>query len=102
MPATLTKSEFEAARFLIARLRAEAAGEVFDAAAAGYTWNPSANPIVMVSHSDSTVVRAGDVIRASLIMMWSFVLEAAISESPQEFIGRMGVLLAAAEPEDGD
>lgn len=94
-----TEPQFEAARFLVARLRAEAAGEKFDGEEIGMKFVPMGDfPAAAVD--DGTVITSTDFIRASLLILWSLVLDMAESMNlaPGQVVEQMGLALAEHHP----
>lgn len=92
-------AQFEAARFLIARLRAEAANEKFDADALGMKFTPLGD-YPAASVDDGTVISMTDFIRASLLILWSLVLDTSENSGlpPGQIIAEMGLSLAEHHP----
>lgn len=94
-----TKAQFEAARFIVARLRAEAAGEPFDIEQAGYTWNPD-DPVVMMSEH-GTMIHGTDLLQACLVLLWGFI-ETDDPILAASTVSIMGLSIAMADPDDLD
>lgn len=94
-----TQPQFEAARFMVARMLAEALGEKFDPEDIGMKFTPLGDfPAATVD--DGTVISTTDFIRASLLMLWSLVVDMAdtCETSPQDVIQAVGVSLAEHHP----
>lgn len=92
-------AQFEAARFMIARMRAEAQGERFNPDDIGIKFTPLGDfPAATVD--DGTVISTTDFIRASLLMLWSMVVDMAdaCDITPAEVIQTVGVSLAEHNP----
>lgn len=97
--APFTTSQFEAARFMVARLRAEAAGEKFQPEDIGMKFSPLGDaPTATVD--GEMVISSMDFIRASLLLLWSMVMDAAESmgEDPGTIVTALGVSLAEHDP----
>lgn len=92
--------QFEAARFLVARLRAEAAGEKFEGEEIGIKFVPMGD-FPAASVDTGIVITATDFIRASLLILWSMVLDMseAAGCSPNQVIQSMGLSLAEHDPQ---
>lgn len=94
-----TQPQYEAARFMVARLRAEAAGEKFNPEDIGIKFTPLGDfPAATVD--DGTVISTTDFIRASLLMVWSLVVDMAdnCETTPGEVIRAVGLSLAEHDP----
>lgn len=98
-----TRAQFEAARMFVARLRAEASQEVFEFGQIGMRWVPTGDPVVAVTE-DEVMLRAGDFVRAALVMLWSLLIEHGEADlvDPAVLVTRLGISLAQYEPEDDD
>lgn len=93
------EAQFEAARFLVARLRAEAAGERFEGEEIGMKFAPMGDfPAAAID--TGVIITSTDFIRASLLILWSMVLD--MSEcagcTPAQVIQQMGLSLAEHDP----
>lgn len=96
---SFSASQYEAARFIVARLRAEAAGERFEASDLGLKLSPAGDwPVAVLD--DGTVILGTDYIRASLLLLWSLVQDLADSEEvdPGIVVSAVGLSLAEHEP----
>ena len=94
---SLSLGEYEAARFLIARLTSEAAARPFNAEELGYHWTPSENPVI-VRTDDGVEIRSADIIRVSLMLIWE-----SLTISGQDIdlmLKSMGLSVAMARPGD--
>lgn len=94
-----TVEQFEAARFIIARLRAEACREKFEAQDIGVTVVPLGDyPAAALDNGMS--ISTSDFMRAALLMLWSLVLDMSEGSGadPQQVIQQMGLSLAENHP----
>lgn len=92
--------QYEAARFIIARLRSEAAGEKFEPSDLGIRFTRFGNlPLAVID--DTHVVTGTDFVRSALLMVWSLVSEIAedADADPIEVIQAIALSLAENEPE---
>jgi hypothetical protein len=84
----------------VARLRSEAAHDIFDFEDIGINWLPQGDPLVAVT-DEGKVITANDVVAAALVLIWSVMAEHA--EDPverMEAVARLGLALAQYEPGD--
>lgn len=102
-PSPFSPAQFEAARFIVARLRAEASQEKFDPDEIGLKFTPLGDlPAAIVD--DGTIISITDFIRASLLMIWSLVVDMAdelddeSSVTPLDIVQAMGLSLAEHDP----
>jgi hypothetical protein len=94
-----SQAQFEAARFMVARLRAEACEEPFNSKDIGFKFTEAGElPAAIVD--DGTVITVTDFIRASLLMVWSLVMDMAEEEdvTPLEVVQAIGLSLAENDP----
>lgn len=94
-----TETQFEAARFFVARLRAEASREKFDGEEIGMTFVPMGD-YPAASLDTGMMISTTDFIRAALLMLWSLILDMAegAGVSPAQVIQQMGLSLAENNP----
>jgi hypothetical protein len=95
-----TQSQWAAARILIARTRAEAAGQEFDLEQLGVWWTELDDTLCATTDTGIDI-SVGDVLQASVILLWSAILAASdyAQITPVEVIQRLGLGLAQNEPE---
>lgn len=94
-----TQPQFEAARYMIARMAAEAAGRVMAPEEVGMRFTPLGDfPAAAVDNG--TVITTTDFMRASLLMLWSLIVDMAdmCETTPSEVIAAVGVSLAEHDP----
>jgi hypothetical protein len=94
-----TLEQFHAARFLVARLRAEAAHDTFYPSDIGMKFTPAGDvPAALVD--DGTIVAVSDFMRAALTILWSLVLDLANEGDlePGEVVQMIGLSIAEQEP----
>lgn len=92
-------SEFESARFFIARLVAESEGRQFDPEEIGLTWSPL-NSVVAFAEDGVQPLLLTDFVRSALVIIWSLISEVATATSQDtvSVLSGLGIGVAAAEP----
>jgi hypothetical protein len=98
----VTRPQWEAARMLIAWLRAQAVGDTLDYASVGIEWLET--PDQTVACTDGAVdIKISDIFYASLMLLWSVVQQEAdlLDEATaEEAVARLGLGLAHIEPSE--
>lgn len=94
----LTSRQYEIARMLVARLNAEAAGDYFEFDSIDMVWNPLGDPAVAMK--GNLLIHSTDLLRATLIMLWSVIVEFSdmTDQEPSEVVAKLGLALAQNEP----
>lgn len=94
----LNPPQYELARMLIARLGAEASGDYFEFDTIDMMWNPLGDPVVAIK--GELLIHSTDMLRASLILLWSMVVDHSdhTGETPSEVVAKLGLALAQNEP----
>lgn len=98
-PQAFSPTEFEAARFFVARLASEHEGRQFTPDEIGLAWSPL-DPVLAFTEDGTHPLHATDFVRSALIIIWSLISEMA-SASDQDIsqvVSGLGIGVAAAEP----
>lgn len=94
-----SQPQYEAARYIVARMSAEASGARFKPEDIGMKFTPLGDfPAATID--DGTVITITDFMRASLLMVWSLIVDVAdnIDSTPTEVIQSVGLSLAELDP----
>ena len=97
---TLTEAEFHAMQMIVAWLTRQAEDSAFDAGEIDLKLNPASGYMLFGIDRDGTVIKNSDVVRASMILIWSLVMELAetTSQEVEEIIGSIGLNVARHNP----
>jgi hypothetical protein len=93
-----TAAQYEIGRMFVARLGAEAVGEYFEFDSIDLMWNPLGDPVVAIK--GELLIHSTDLLRASLVLLWSVIIEHSeeTEEAPSEIVAKLGLALAQNEP----
>jgi hypothetical protein len=92
-------SEFDAARFFVARLASENEGRQFTPDEIGLSWSPL-DPVLAFTEDGAHPLHATDFVRSALIIIWSLISEMANAsgQDTSQVLSGLGIGVAAAEP----